>query len=108
MKYLDFSKYSFFISAVLLVVAFGVGLDKTVGITSAIALLLGTGFFLIQGKYRLGYVYSGALFVTGLCQYLFHLPMVYSISAVSVGLIFVILQTIEFLFKDKPLINTNC
>jgi len=102
-NYLGLSKFCLGSAFVVLFSNFCVGLDFVSSIIGCSLMFLSAGFFMVQGKYKAGYLFSAILAIVSVAQYMYHLPNVYWIISGSISAVFVVLQTIEFLFKDKPL-----
>lgn len=107
MRYKHFAKYSLVAANISLLNVFCVGVHDAVVLLGSLFLLLAICFWLVQGRFRVGYYYALALLGLAIPQW-YLLPIVHSLISVGVAAVAITLQTIEFLIKDKPLIDLDC
>lgn len=104
MKYRHLAIFTLFLANLMFAVAFCLGMYMPLAAIAGALLLLGAGFWLVQGKVRMGYQYSVLLAATALAQWYFKVPDVYPIVSASCAVVFVALQTIERIFRAKKLL----
>lgn len=105
LKYADLAKHSLVAANIAFVVGFILGFNVVLSMIAASLALLSGCFWVCQGKYKFGFYYGTILLAVGLLQHAFGLPVVFSIVSGAVGLVSIILQAIEYTFKDKSLIS---
>lgn len=99
MKYKDFARYAFFGSGIALFSSVCFGMNWILTLIAVALLLLGVTFYFCQGIFKSGYhVAAGLISIAG-AQYFLGIPLT-PILLGSIGLVAIILQSIEFLFKD--------
>lgn len=104
-KYADLSKYSFILSSILLGVGFCIGLPINLVLCSVLLLCLGSGFFLVQGRYKKGFVFALGMFIVSFFQYIYGLSFGFWFLSCCVGILIGVLQIIELVFKKHSILD---